>query len=70
MIKVALLLLSLLLPVLSTYCSSTCIEYVDACFDDTPQGCWVCANNVFNMHSNLTSSTPCTQAPQTTILAN
>ena len=51
------------------YCSSTCIDYTGACFDDTPQGCYVCANTIFNINSNSSSATPCSPADQTTIIA-
>jgi len=57
-------------PTSSIYCSSTCIDYISACFDETPQGCWVCANHIFNINSNLSSSTPCAPLNQSTILAN
>lgn len=64
-------LLSLLLISASgLYCSSTCIDYTGACFDETPQGCWVCATNIFNMNANLSSATPCTAKSQNTIIAN
>ena len=51
------------------YCSSTCIEYTGACFDDTPQGCWACADSIYNIQANLFSATPCSLADQTTIVA-
>lgn len=54
----------------SLYCSSSCIDYVGACFDDTPQGCWVCANKIYNLVSNIGSATPCSLLNQRAIIAN
>jgi hypothetical protein len=55
---------------LQLYCSSTCADYTQACFDDTPYGCWVCAFHIFNLNANLTSTTPCSLLSQTSIIAN
>lgn len=63
-------LLLLVIPISSLYCSSTCIDYTGACFDETPSGCWVCANHIFNFNSDLSSSTRCTPLSQSTVLAN
>ena len=53
------------------YCSSTCVDYTGACFDDTPTGCWACATSIYDLHINSSSTTdPCVILPQTTILAD
>lgn len=62
------LLLSLTLPSLSqSYCSSACIDYTGACFNETPQGCWVCATSVYDMNVAIGSS--CSVLTQTNVLA-
>lgn len=62
------LLLSLTLPGLSqSYCSSACIDYTGACFNETPQGCWVCATSVYDMNVAIGSS--CNVLTQTNVLA-
>ena len=69
-VAIALTLLILANPTNSLYCSSTCIDYTGACFDETPAGCWVCANHIFNFNSDLTSTTHCTPLSQSTVIAN
>jgi hypothetical protein len=68
--KILLLTLCLITPSFQIYCSSTCIDYVDTCFDDTPQGCYVCANHIYNQNANMSSTTPCGLLAQTSIIAN
>lgn len=70
LIRLALFLLLLALPVLGYFCSSSCIDYKGACFNETTGGCMVCANSIFNMNANWSSATPCSLAPQRTIVAN
>lgn len=66
-----LITLSLLPIALSEpYCSSTCVDYTGACFDDTPTGCWACATSIYSLHINSSLSNPCVILPQTTILAD
>jgi len=53
------------------YCSSTCVDYTGACFDDTPTGCWACATSIYHLNIvNQTGIDPCVILPQTTILAD
>jgi hypothetical protein len=66
----ALLLLLLAAPAAAYFCSSACIDYVGTCFNETTAGCMVCANNIFNINANWSSPTPCSLAPQRTIVAN
>lgn len=63
----ALLLLVALPTAAQNYCSSACIDYTGACFDETPQGCWVCATSVYNMAVSIGS--PCSVLLQTSVLA-
>lgn len=51
------------------YCSSTCIDYTGACFDETSQGCWACADHIFNMNIVWGAADPCAIKTQTTVLA-
>ena len=70
-IRISLILLYtyfLALSVSAFYCSSTCIDYTDTCYDKTTTGCWVCANHIFNMVAHTNGS--CILANQTSIVAN
>jgi len=44
------------------------VDYVSACYDDTPQGCYVCAYKIYNLAANLSSTTPCSLLNQTSII--
>jgi hypothetical protein len=68
--KLAVFLLLLVLPAVGHFCSSSCIDYKAACFNETPAGCMVCANSIFNMNANWSSSTPCSLTTQRTLVAN
>ena len=68
-ILILLLLTALTQTTLNTYCSSTCIDYTGACFDETPQGCWVCADHIYNMISTIGAANPCSVKNQVTVLA-
>jgi len=46
-----------------------CIDYTSACFDETPTGCYVCADKIYNMNANITATEPCTPRSQTNLLA-
>lgn len=66
-----LITLALLLTLSMQYfCSSSCIDFKDTCFNETSAGCIVCANNIYNMNANFSSTTPCTPLSQRTLLAN
>lgn len=63
--------LALLLTLTQQYfCSSSCIDFINTCSDETPAGCTICANNIYNLLGNTSSTTPCTLASQRTIVAN
>ena len=67
----ALLAILLLCPVSSEpYCSSTCVDYTGACFDDTPTGCWACATSIYDLNIQPNLTNPCVILPQTNILAD
>lgn len=64
------LLLLLVAQSLGYFCASSCIDYKGACFNETSAGCIACANNIFNINANWSSTTPCSLAPQRTIVGN
>jgi hypothetical protein len=66
-IPILLITLSLLLLSNTQYCSSACIDYYGACFDSTPNGCYVCANHIYNMNVVMTSS--CSTLNQTSVVS-
>jgi len=70
LLHLAMLLLLLASPVIGHFCAASCIDYKGPCFNETPAGCMVCANSIFNMNADWSSSTPCSLAPQRTIVAS
>lgn len=69
-LQIAIILGSLIISGLGLYCSSTCVDYTGACYDDTPQGCYACANHIYGLAANMTAAVPCTTLPQTSVIAN
>ena len=59
-----------MVPSLGFFCSSQCVDYSGACWNETTAGCIACAQNIFNIGANWTSTTPCTLLSQRTIVAN
>lgn len=67
---ICLLITALLIAsTLSIFCSSTCADYVQACYNETPQGCYACADHIYELNANMSSTTPCTTKSQITVLA-
>ena len=59
------LILLLLISVAHSYfCSSQCIDYVGACFDETPSGCWVCDQDTYSI---LPTNTTCVADSQKSV---
>lgn len=66
-----LIALSIITPALQLYCSTACADYLSACFDDTPNGCYACAPHVFNLSRNMTSANPsCSLLTQNSMIYN
>jgi hypothetical protein len=52
------------------FCHSNCISYIGACFDSTPNACFVCANSIFKSKDFTNPYNPCLLKDQRTILFN
>lgn len=53
----------------SQFCSSTCVDYIGACFGITATTCYACATSIFNLTVDNSGATPqCDLLPQTQIL--
>ena len=50
------------------YCSSNCIMYISACYDQTPVGCFACAISIYEMKPNTSLAQPCVLLPQYQII--
>jgi hypothetical protein len=56
-------------PLRNFFCHSDCIAYTGACFDVTPNSCYVCADSLFVQNKDFTNPyNPCALKDQRRIL--
>lgn len=52
------------------FCHSSCIAYIGACFDNTPNACFVCANSIYRDKDFTNPYNPCVLKDQRAIMFN